>query len=206
MNMTINFIEPGDDARRKKIEKILPKQTIVKQFLEPEIEKKLFKTLAECIRKEVEIYREFPRKKSLKDKPVEDFDPRNNGTCFMGKKFKANGDGITDYDLDVYRKAIGTIHHPVWGDCTLLEIWGGDHFEENFEMVRGVFDYGMKLSDVCPEIVVKVNPLFKNDNSKEFLLSEAQQKYMDEQEELLARAMVFGVRTPAQARASRKRR
>jgi hypothetical protein len=210
--MTIRFENDKTPERDKLIKKVLPTETIIGSILEPAIEKRLFDVLAECIKKEIEIYRAYPKDPSIsgddkKETPaemLETFDPRNNNTCYMGKAFKANREAI-DADLRDYRKAIGTIHHPVWGDCTLLEIWGGDHFEDHNEMVVGVFKYGMNLTDTCPEIKVYTNPLFKNKLSKEFKISEEQQAYKDEMEMLLAKAMIFGVNTPEQARRARKR-
>ena len=200
--MILNYV--GDDAENRKeiIEKILPKETIISSILEPSIESKLFGLLAKCIREELEIYRKFPKKTFSTENPkeqVKTFDPRNNGTCFMGKGFRANSE-VTDKDLVNYRKAIGTINHPIWGDCTLLEIWGGDHFEEYNKMVVGAFKYGMNLTDKCPVIKVHVNPLFQNRKSKEMLLTDAQKQYKKDMEMLMAKAMVYGVKEPKKRR------
>lgn len=207
--MNIKIIEDGDGPKRDAlIKKTLPKETIISTILEPSIEERLFDIIAECIKKELEIYRSYPKNSEgskKKAKAIETFDPRNNETCFMGKAFRGNSE-LTDYELTIYRKAIGTIHHPVWGDCTLLEIWGGDHFEDYNEMVVGAFKYGMNLTNVCPEIKVFTNPLFQNKKSKAFRLSEAQQNYKDEMDMLLAKAMVFGVKDPKQAMRDRNRK
>lgn len=203
--MLVNYIEQGDDKRKKLIGEILPKQTITSLLLEPAIERLLFAILAECVISELEIYRLYPKRN--KEKPVEKvktFDPRTNDKCFMGKSFKANNH-ITDSELFEYRKAVGTINHPIWGDCTLMEIWGGDHFEEHNEMVVNAFRYGIGLIDERPEIRFYTNPLFQNKKSKEFKLSAEQQEYKKEMDELLAKALIFGVRTPIQARNARKR-
>lgn len=207
--MNIKITDQGDSPQRdEKIKKVLPKESIISTILEPSIEQRLFDVIAECIKKEIEVYRQYPKNSEhvkKKKKSVETFDPRNNGTCFMGKAFRGNGDGVTDYELAVYRKAIGTINHPTWGDCTLLEIWGGDHFEEHNEMVVGAFKYGMNLTNQCPEIKVYTNPLFQNKKSKEFHLSDAQKEYKQEMDMLLAKAVIFGVKTPEDARKARKR-
>lgn len=208
--MNVKFISKDHEKRTEEINKILPKETIIATTLEPAIEKRLFDIIAMCVEKELAIYRQYPKRKNIsadKETPkemIETFDPRNNDTCFMGKGFRSNGD-ITDSELNDYRKAIGTIHHPIWGDCTLLEIWGGDHFEEHNEMVISAFKYGIGMIDTCPEIKVHVNPLFQNKKSKDFKLSAAQQEYRDEMDNLLARAMVFGVKSPEEARKARRR-
>lgn len=201
------LIHYHDPERDKAIEAIMPKETIIGTVLEPMIEKTLFDTLAQCVAMELEIYRKYPKNEDSKETPkeqVKSFDPRNNETCFMGKRFKGNGHA-TDWQLSKYRKAIGTIPHPVWGDCTLLEIWGGDHFEEHQTMVENAFKYGMGMQATCPEIKFFVNPLFQNKKSKSFKLSEAQQQYKNDMDELLAKAMVFGVRSPKEAQKANKR-
>lgn len=197
---------PEGLRRSKTLKEILPKETIIATVLEPVIEKRLFDILATCVQQELEIYRKYPKAKAKekKEEVVKTFDPRNNKSCFMGKGFQHN-DSLTNSDLNEYRKAIGTIKHPVWGDCTLMEIWGGDHFEEHNKMVVDAFKYGMNLIDKAPKIKFFVNPLFQNKKSKEFKLSPAQIEYNKEREELLAKAMVFGVRSPAEAKRARRR-
>lgn len=207
--MNVRFRDNQDTPERdKKIKEALPKQTLISTILEPAIESRMFDVIAECIKSELEVYRKYPKKEKVEEKKEqmeETFDPRNNGTCFMGNAFKAN-DHVVDAELIKYRRAIGTIIHPIWGDCTLLEIWGGDHFEEHNDMVTGAFRYGMNLSDECPEIKVYVNPLFQNKKSKTFHLTEEQQQYKDDMEMLLAKAIVFGVREPKEARRIRNKR
>lgn len=208
--MTINYRGPEDSVTRDElIKSILPKESIVSTILEPAIEKALFHTLAKCIREEIEIYRQYPKLGVKKEKEavkeaVKTFDPRNNGTCFVGKAFRSNDHHI-DSELRDYRKAIGIIPHPIWGNCTLMEIWGGDHFEEHNKMVTQAFKYGMNLIDTCPTIKVHVNPLFQNKKSKKFLLTDAQREHIEEMDDLLSRAMVFGVKTPAEARKANRR-
>lgn len=210
--MNVTFKDHNDTPERMQlIEKVLPKKTIISSILEPSIEKRLFGVIADCIRNELDIYRQYPKSPNFgsgeKERPVEmvkTFDPRNNETCFMGKAFKANAH-MTDAELVRYRNAIGKIHHPIWGDCTLLEIWGGDHFEEHNEMVVGAFRYGMNLTSRCPAIRVHVNPLFQNVKSKDFKLSKAQQEYKDDMDMLLTKAIVFGVKTPKEAMRDRRK-
>jgi hypothetical protein len=201
------YDEEDTPERDAKIKEVLPKQTIISTVLEPLIEKLLFKPLAECVRQELEVYRAYPKKKP--DEPlkemVDTFDPTNNESCYMGKGFKGN-DELIDIELVHYRQAIGTIPHFIWGNCTLLEIWGGDHFEEHKDMVLGAFEYGMKIRDDCPEIKFYTNPLFKNQRSKTFRLSDKQRKEKEYMDELMAHALVFGVKTPAQARRDMKKR
>lgn len=210
--MNIKFKNANDSPERNaKIKEVLPKETIISTVLEPDIERTLFKTLAKCIRQELEIYRAYPKNSRLSPYEIESpkemqntFDPRTNEKCFMGKAFRSNSEA-QDSELVDYRKAIGTIKHPVWGDCTLLEIWGGDHFEDYSEMVLGAFKYGMNMSDVCPKVIVYTNPLFQNKKSKQFKLSPAQQQYKDDMEVLLAKAMIFGVREPKESMKSRRK-
>jgi len=210
--MNIKFTNSKDSPERDSIiANILPKETIIATILEPTIEKALFKTLAQCVRLELAIYRAYPKNTSFGEKPeppeeqVKTFDPRTNEKCFMGKAFRANTH-VVDSELTAYRKAIGTIPHPVWGDCTLLEIWGGDHFEEHNKMVVDAFKYGTNQIEQCPTIEFHVNPLFQNKKSKTFKLSPAQKDYKDEMDMLLMKAMIFGVNTPKQAKAARKRK
>lgn len=210
--MNVKFTDHNDTPERQDlIKKVLPAQTIIETLLEPAIEHRLFDIIAQCVRQELDIYRAYPKKAAFAgeeeespEEMVETFDPRNNETCYMGKGFKSNSE-VTDYELAKYRQAIGTIPHPIWGRCTLLEIWGGDHFEDYNDMVVGAFKYGMGMQDQCPEITVHINPLFQNKKSKTFKLSPAQQQYKDDMDDLLAKAMVFGVRTPEQARRARRR-
>lgn len=200
--MNVRYRDSEDSQERDElIKEVLPQQTIISEILEPIIEKRLFKELAECVRRELDIYRNFPKKTNKEPikEQIKTFDPRNNNSCFMGKAFKANEE-IQDAELTQYRRAIGTIPHHVWGNVTLLEIWGGDHFEEHTKMVLGAFEYGMRLRETCPRIKFFVNPLFKNQKSKEFKLSDYQKEQKEYMDELMARAMTFGVRTPAEAR------
>lgn len=203
--MNIKFVDnsPEGQAREQQIAAVLPKETIISQILEPSIEKRLFGILAACISAELEIYRAYPKKpdKVITKETVKEFDPTNNESCFMGKGFRGNSE-VQDSELSDYRKAIGTIPHPVWGNCTLLEIWGGDHFEDHNKMVVDAFKYGAGLISTKPTIKVFVNPLFQNSKSKKFRLSEAQKEHKEFMDDLLAKALVFGVKEPKK----RKRR
>lgn len=198
--MNINYSFSDDEPNRKElIENVLPKQTIISSILEPSIESRLFGILAKCVREELEIYRNYP-KRTLKEleeakKQVKDFDPRHPTTCFMGKAFKGNYK-LTDAELTRYRQAVGTIPHPIWGKCTLLEIWGGDHIAEYKEMVLGAFKYGAGINKNCPTIHVHVNPLFQNSKSGVFTVTDEEKEEEEYRELLLAKALFYGVKEP----------
>jgi hypothetical protein len=86
----------------------------------------------------------------------------------MGQAFQYNGHGFegwTSGDLAAYRKAVGTIKHEEWGDVTLLEIWGGDHFEKHRKMVTDVFKYSHGELPEMPKVNFYINPFYKNDKS-----------------------------------------
>ncbi len=205
--MIVKYGDSEDsESRDALISEILPKETFVKRIIEPEIENCLFNALSECVRGELELLRIYPKK--VGEEPVEEkaktFDPTNNSTCFMGKAFKSNNK-LVDVELVRYRKAVGTVPHWVWGNSTLLEIWGGDHFEDYQEMVIGAFEYAFRLREDCPEIVFHTNPLFKNEKSKEFKLSESQREEKEFLDDLFARALVYGVKDVKQARRDMKR-
>lgn len=206
--MIVNFVDNSPEAqeRKKVIEAILPTTSLIEEYLYPAIEKKVFKTLKKILLEEIEIYRQYPKR--MKEEPKEatkTFDPRNNNTCFVGKAFKAN-DSLTDMELEEYREKVGTIDHPMWGDCTLLEIWGGDHFEKHPKMVSDVFKYGMGIRKTLPNVKIHVNPLFANKNTGDRKLSKDQKEHKEYMEDLLAKAMVFGVRNAKEAQKARTRR
>lgn len=198
--MLLRYHGPDDSPERTaEIEALLPKQTIIETILEPSIEKRLFKVLEQCLKAELEIYKKYP-KRTFKNpeeakKEIVDFDPRHPSTCFMGKAFKANTTW-TDVELDRYRKAIGTIPHPVWGKCTLLEIWGGDHIADHRQMVLGAFKYAAGINKNCPPLKFYVNPLFQNKKSGDFKKTQVEIEDEEYRELLLAQALVFGVNTP----------
>lgn len=206
--MNINFIDGNKtpeerQERQNLIDGLLPKQTLIASILEPSIEKKLFGIIAKMIKTELEIYRQYPKRTmpdaEVKKEMVKDFDPRHPKTCFMGKAFKSNYNA-TDVELAKYRKAIGTIPHPLWGDCTLLEIWGGDHMKDYGKMVIAAFKYGAGIIDTCPPIKVHVNPLFQNSKSGEFQTTDEEKEEAEYHEMLLAKALFYGVKEPKKRR------
>ena len=202
--MIVNFVE-SDPKRLKAIEKALPQEPFIDTMVQPELDKRMRSVLLRALKAEIEVYKNYPKRMEEKPKKAKKtFDPRNNKTCFMGKGFKAN-DHLTDKELLAYRKAIGTINHPEWGDCTLLEIWGGDHFEKYPSMVRSVFSYCTGMRKTLPTVKIHVNPLFANKHTGKRKLSAEQKQYKEDMDDLLAKAIVYGVRTPAQARRARKR-
>lgn len=120
-------------------EEVMPKIPLTHSILVPAIKELLHDALIQTLKAEIELYKNYPKNNAKAD--FDKFNPRNHKTCFMSLGFiQGNGD-FSDSDLQQYRKQIGTINHPVWGNCTLLEIWGGDHFESHQDMVRGVFSY-----------------------------------------------------------------
>lgn len=186
--------------------KNLPARTIIEEILEPQIAERLFDVLALCVSKELDVYREQPLVvfgDSDPTKAVKTFDPQDNRTCFMGKKF--NNDGVESYVLHEYRKAVGTIKHPVWGQTTLLEIWGADHFKDHREMVLAAFQYGYGITAVKPDVRFFINPLFQNKATGKNKRETEEVAYKKEMDDLLAKAIVFGVKSPAEARRARKR-
>lgn len=202
----ITYHEKDEEQRQEALKRLLPKQSLVETELYPVIQKKLYGTIARLIRTELEIYRKYPKrnkKESTKEKK-KTFDPRNNKSCFMGKAFKQN-DSLTDNDLANYRNAIGTVDHPTWGNCTLLEIWAGDHYKDYPKMVKAAFSYGYGTRAKMPSIKIHINPLINNPNSGKAKLDKEQKEEKEAREELFARALVFGVKTAAKARKSRRR-
>lgn len=158
--------------RDKLIESILPKKSIVDDFLQPRLMEAMNDVLVKALKQEIEVYKKFPKQGEYKP---DSFDTRSPDTCFMGQGFRANGIGMEgwyDVDLKKYRQAVGTIAHQEWGSCTLLEIWGGDHFNSHKEMVTGVMRYAWGKSKFLPDIQFYVNPFFKNSSSGQMVLSE----------------------------------
>lgn len=152
--------------REELIEKALPKNPIVNQELSKQLIDQLQNTALEMLKKEIEVYKAIPKRTEMYNDEI--FNPRNTINCFMGHGFQYNNrgvDGWTDETLFRYRKAVGTIEHPTWGDCTILEIWGGDHFEKYPEMVKGVYNYCWGKSDTLPELHFYINPFIKNEES-----------------------------------------
>lgn len=189
----IRFKEESDEPNRAEIiDNLLPKETLIDEILEPKIEERMFPIIAKCVREELEIYRAFPKRTHKEDKPREvekSFSPLNNKTCFMGQAFKSNDEWV-DAELVEYRKRVGTIDHPIWGNCTLLEIWAADHFKDHREMVQNAFNYGFGYRNTKPPIKVFVNPLFKNKLSGKFELDKEQKEYKKNMDDFMDKAFV----------------
>ncbi len=165
---TMRFEKPDDPvwvAREKLIAEVLPKTPIIADKIHDGSFVVSKRELTEALIKEIEIYKAFPREGEYKP---DDFNPRNTKACFMGQGFKDNGSGFEgwyDYDLVRYRNAVGRINHQTWGNCTLLEIWGGDHFEKHKQMVLDVFKYCNGEIPKLPKVKFYINPLYENGRS-----------------------------------------
>jgi hypothetical protein len=156
---------PEGQQREALINSILPTEPITGPAINDKILSSTKKQAIKMLEEEIEIYRAFPKKGEY---DPDNFTPRNSRKCFMGQGFTANGHGFegwTDYDLVRYRKAVGTIEHETWGQCTLLEIWGGDHYEKWPKMVKDTFLYGWGKLDKRPKVTFHVNPFNKNSKS-----------------------------------------
>lgn len=172
---TFRFTGPDEEKRRAIINQILPKKSIVEEFLQPRLMEAMNDILVKALKQEIEIYKAYPKRGKYNP---ETFDTRSTDSCYMGQGFKANGfgsEGWYDADLKEYRQAIGTMAHMEWGDCTLLEIWGGDHFESHKEMVTGVMEYAWGRRKTLPELHFYVNPFFKNHESGKMIQSASMQ-------------------------------
>ena len=172
---TFKFTDNTPEGKRRQelIQKVLPKKSIISEFLEPRLMEAMNDVLIKALRKEIEIYKNYPKKGEYNPNT---FDTRSTDTCYMGQGFKGNGfgaEGWYDAELQAYRKAVGTIAHREWGNCTLLEIWGGDHFESHKDMVVGVMEYAHGLRSTIPEVQFYVNPLYRNNKSGKMILSES---------------------------------
>jgi hypothetical protein len=164
---TIRWTDDSEEgrAREELIKTILPTEPITGAAINDKILSSTRKKAIEMLKKEIEIYRAFPKKGTY---DPDNFTPRNSRKCFMGQAFSGNGHGFegwTDHDLKRYREAIGVISHETWGDATLLEIWGGDHFEKHPKMVKNVFLYGWGKIDDMPPVKFYINPFNKNKES-----------------------------------------
>ena len=190
---------PEGLARREVIDDLLPKETLIETILKPQINK-LYPTLLKMLYTELEIYRKFP-KKSLDTiekakEALKTFEPRNDTTCFQGKAFRVKHNSLMDGELVEYRKAVGTFKHAEWGDATLLEIWGGDHFKDHADMVKAAFKYGSGVIKTRPVLKFHVNPLFGNKRTGKMKLTDEQKEYQNNMDQLLADAMVYGTKKP----------
>lgn len=157
---------PEGKKREELIQQVLPKEPITGEGIHDKILKLTKKRAIEMLKAEIEVYKAFPKHTDKLD--PETFNPRNSRQCFMGQGFKYNGHGFegwTDYELVRYRNAVGKIEHSTWGNVTLLEIWGGDHFEKYPKMVKNVFLYGWGKINEMPKITFHINPFAKNGKS-----------------------------------------
>ena len=128
------------------------------------------KHLLAALKQEIEVYKAFPKRGRM-DKLT--FDTTNHKTCFMGQGFNVrSGELYDDADLRDYRTAVGTFKHGTWGNATLLEIWGADHFKNYKPMVRGVFSYCKGERTTLPSLTFHIFPLFSNKSSGRWALDE----------------------------------
>jgi hypothetical protein len=148
---------------------VLPKKPITDELV-PLLLKICKKPLLEALKQEIEIYKAFPKRGRM-DKLT--FDTTNHKTCFMGQGFNVkSGEIFDDADLRDYRQGVGTFRHGTWGNATLLEIWGGDHFKDYKPMVRAVFSYCKGERATLPPLKFHVFPLFSNKESGRWTLDE----------------------------------
>lgn len=162
---------PEGKKRQELIAQVLPEKPIVEEFLQPRLMEAMEDVLVKSLKKEIEIYKAYPKSGKY---DMKTFDTRSPDRCFMGQGFKWNGVGAenwTDAELQEYRRRIGTLAHMEWGDVTLLEVWGGDHFEQWPEMVQGVMRYCWGERKTLPDIQFHVNPFFKNKVTGKMVLS-----------------------------------
>lgn len=160
----------GTPEHLAEIKSVLPDKPITTELI-PVLLKLCKKPLLEALKQEIEIYKAFPKRGRM-DKIT--FDATNHKTCFMGQGFNVkSGELHGDADLRDYRKGVGTYEHGTWGDCTLLEIWGGDHFKDYKSMVKGVFSYCKGERTTLPSLAFHVFPLFSNSKSGRWTLDEA---------------------------------
>lgn len=185
---------PEGKKRQELIDNLLPKEPLTKTYLEPELNTSMREVLIRTLKKEIDIYKQYPKKGEY---DLITFDPRNPKKCFMGQGFQANGSGLEswyDAELNHYRKSIGTISHTEWGNVTLLEIWGGDHMKDHSEMVRGVMEYAHGKKKVCPAIDFFVNPFYKNGQSGKMVHDEQDKEQLKEVDRLNKIASYIAVR------------
>lgn len=171
------------------IKAALPEQPFTQTIFQPELDKLMHDTLVKWLKAEIEVFKKFPKPEARWD--IETFDTRNNKECFMGQGFNMNGQGMFEAwysaDLQLYRKSVGTINHKTWGNCTLLEIWGGDHMKDYGDMVKDVMLYCSGKKRFLPELGFYINPLFSNDQSgKWMILPEDIEVAKERQESLLS--------------------
>lgn len=165
--MNLKITRP--ESEQKFIDELLPKVPLTESILIPTLLKCAKKPMLEMIKQEIEIYKKYPKNGKM---DVKTFDTRNHKTCFMGQGFRVTNSEWGDADLAEYRKAIGTIHHGTWGNCTLLEAWAGDHYYEYTSMVKGVFSYTRGDRDTLPTIKIHILPIFSNKRSGRWQLDD----------------------------------
>lgn len=185
---------PEGKRRRALIESLLPKKTIVEDFLQPRLMESMNDVLIKALKQEIEIYKAYPKKGQYE---IGAFDPRTTGRCFMGQGFQANGVGLEgwyDGELQEYRQAIGTMNHAEWGNATLLEIWGGDHFKDYPDMVTGVMKYAWGEQKTMPEIHFYINPFFKNNATGQMILTDEMKDDREQREHLAKLAAYIEIR------------
>lgn len=173
----------ADPNRDAAIAKVLPKEPITEGILMPALKAAMTGPLLQCLKKELEIYKAFPKPNAKPD--VDTFDPRNNKTCFMGQGFFANSHGTfeswMDVDLEKYRQGVGTIPHPEWGNVTLMEIWAADHFGEYPDMVLGAFEWCYGKRKKLPPLQFIVMP-FANKHTGKWKMDDADRKAQEDRE------------------------
>lgn len=163
---SLKWVDPERDAV---IKTVLPDHPFTDDLI-PLLLKLCKKPLLEALKKEIEVYKAFPKRGRM-DKLT--FDTTNHKTCFMGQGFNVkSGEIFDDADLRDYRRAVGTFRHGTWGNATLLEIWGGDHFKDYKAMVRGVFSYCKGERTTLPPLQFHILPLFSNKESGRWTLDE----------------------------------
>lgn len=159
----------GTPERMAAIKAALPEHPITDDLI-PVLLKLCKEPLLEALKQEIEIYKAFPKQGRM---DTLTFDTTNHKTCFMGQGFTVkSGQLFDDGDLKDYRKAVGTYRHGTWGNATLLEIWGADHFKNYKPMVKGVFSYCKGDRTTLPHLAFHVFPLFSNENSGRWTLDE----------------------------------
>jgi len=191
--------ENSSEERSAEINDLLPKVPLTTS-IHKKIEKLLCPLMVKAIKAELEIYRAYPKRMNEDPKvATKTFDTRNPSTCFVGKGFKMNS-SLVDKELAIYRSKIGTIEHKEWGNCTLLEIWGGDHFAEHPKMVKAAFSYGVGLRDTMPTIKIYVNPLVYTEKSGKTKYTQEEIEEREAFDLMVAKAQLFGVKEPKKRR------
>lgn len=203
MNLRMVDNSPEGKARTALIESILPDETFIESMLAPQLDK-IQPTLLKMLYAELEVYRQFPKKPLRTPEEAKEalktFDTRNHTSCFQGKAFKVKDNAWGDAELQDYRNAVGTFNHAEWGDATLMEIWGGDHFKDYTKMVKAAFKYGAGINKTRPVLKFHINPLFMNKRSGKTKLTKLQQEEKEYNEILFAKALVHGVKGPKSRR------